>query len=340
MLGTTDSSEDRADAGSAAEPRAADAATSLQAPRLVIRGETIERDDSPLSASALVDWLAFTLKPSEAQNLNWLFGFLSETFCMPVAKWQPERKSWNGYEFRVVLGPFGLVGFGGAHQRGTVHVSLNGTACRLVRDWEVVRAWGEEQLAVITRVDCAHDDFSGDVLNIEQALRWDDDGAYSANGRPPSVMFIDDRGRGSGKTFNVGKRQNGKFLRIYEKGRQLGDPLNPWVRAEVEFRNSGRVIPWDVVTSPGRYLAGAYPALRCLSAEQSRIATSKRIAVITFDRMVSNLRQVGGKSVNLISQVLDGDCEAVVASLVRDGIPKRFAGCTVAELREHLESRR
>jgi phage replication initiation protein len=286
-----------------------------------------------------VDWLAFTLRPDDGQDLSWLFGVLSETFGMSVGDWQPERKSWNGYEFRVVLGPFGLVGFGGAHQRGTVHVSLNGTACSKVRDWGAVRAWGEGHGAVITRVDCAHDDVTGEVLNIEQALRWDDDGAYNANGRPPSVTLIDDRGRGSGKTLNVGRRQNGKFLRIYEKGRQLGEPSSRWVRAEVEFRNSGRVIPWEVVTCPGRYLAGAYPALRCLCAEQSRIATSKRVAVITFDRMVSNLRQVGGKSVNLMSQVLDGDCEAVVAELVRDGIPKRFAGYSVAELREHLESR-
>lgn len=339
MLDATHSSDEQADAGGAAEPRAAAALPSLHSPRLVIRGETIERDGSPLSASALVDWLAFTLRPDDGQDLDWLFGVLSETFAMPVGDWQPERKSWNGYEFRVVLGPFGLVGFGGTHQRGTVHVSLNGTACRLVPAWEAVRAWGEEQRAVITRVDCAHDDFNGEVVNIERALRWDDDGAYSANGRPPTVTLIDDRGRGTGKTFNVGKRQNGKFLRIYEKGRQLGDPSSPWVRAEVEFRNCGRVIPWEVVTCPGRYLAGAYPALRCLSTEQSRIATSKRVAVITFDRMVSNLRQVGGKSVNLMSQVLDGDCEAVVAELVRDGIPKRFAGYTVEELREHLESR-
>lgn len=221
-----------------------------------------------------------------------------------------------------------------------MHVSLSGTACKLVQAWEAVRAWGESQRGVITRVDCAHDDFAGRVLTIERALRWDDEGAYNANGRPPSVTYIDDRGRGTGKTLNVGRRQNGKFLRIYEKGRQLGDPLSPWVRAEVEFRNSGRVIPWDVVTSPGRYLVGAYPALRCLSAEQSRIATSRRVAVITFDRMVSNLRLMGGKSINLISEVLDGDCDAVVAELVRDGIPKRFAGYTVSELREHLESRR
>lgn len=141
MLDATHSSDAQAAGSSAAEPRAAAAESSLQSPRLVIRGETIERDDSPRSASALVDWLAFTFRPDDGQDLDWLLGVLSETFCLPIGDWEPERKSWNGYEFRVVLGPFGLVGFGGAHQRGTVHVPLNGTACRVVQDWETVRAW-------------------------------------------------------------------------------------------------------------------------------------------------------------------------------------------------------
>ena len=92
MCDATNSIEEQADAGSAAEPRAATAAPSLEAPRLVIRGETIGRDDSSLSASALVDWLAFTLRPSESQDLEWLLQVLSETFCMPVGDWQPERK--------------------------------------------------------------------------------------------------------------------------------------------------------------------------------------------------------------------------------------------------------
>ncbi|MFT3906385.1 MAG: replication initiation factor domain-containing protein [Steroidobacteraceae bacterium] len=317
------------------------AARPASSPRVVIRGETLERDESPVSASALVDWIAFTFKPTEEQDLAWLFRTLSETFHLPAGDWKPERKGWSGYDNRVVLGPFGLVGFGGAYQRGTVHISLNGTACKnlkTAKDWETVRAWGEQHQAAITRLDCAHDDFDGGVINIARALQWDDEGAYTANGRPPGVDYRDDRGRGKGKTLYVGNRKNGKLLRVYEKGRQLGDPTSPWVRAEVEFHNKGRVIPWEAVTVPGRYLAGAYPALRILSAEQSRIKTTRRTVVICFARTVANLRQMGGKSINLMSEVWNRDYEAVVSELVRDGIPKRFAGYTVAELREHLEA--
>ena len=68
---------------------------------------------------------------------------------------------------------------------------------------------------------------------------------------------------------SVGGRRG--LLRIYKKGKQMGDPTSPWDRAEVELHNKGRVVPWEVVASPGQYLAGAYPALRLLNAEQSRL---------------------------------------------------------------------
>ncbi len=49
-------------------------------------------------------------------------------------------------------------------------------------------------------------------------------------------------------------------MRIYEKGKQLGDPESPWVRWELELHNTDREIPFDVLLQPGRYVAGAYPA--------------------------------------------------------------------------------
>jgi DNA relaxase NicK len=48
----------------------------------------------------------------------------------------------------------------------------------------------------------------------------------------------------------VGKRKNGKLLRVYEKGKQLGDESSPWVRWELELHNRDRVIPWEVLLEP------------------------------------------------------------------------------------------
>ena len=53
------------------------------------------------------------------------------------------------------------------------------------------------------------------------------------------------------------KTENGKLMRIYEKGKQLGDATSPWVRWELELHNKSRVIPFDVLTAPGQYVAGA-----------------------------------------------------------------------------------
>ena len=108
-------------------------------------------------------------------------------------------------------------------------------------------------------------------MSIATALQWRDAGEFAANGRPPRSKLIDDLGSGEGKTLYVGNRKNGKLCRVYEKGRQLGNPSSPWVRVEVEFRNKSRVIPWDTLINPGHYLAGAYPCFAYLSHTQEKI---------------------------------------------------------------------
>jgi phage replication initiation protein len=186
--------------------------------------------------------------------------------------------------------------------------------------------WGELYGAVITRADLAHDDLEGSTLNIERALEWWHAGKFDFNGRPPRSEFINDMGSNRGETLYVGRRGSGKLLRIYEKGKQLGAPTSAWVRAEVELRNKGRTVPWEVVTHPGQYLAGAYPALRFLAAVQSRIRTDQRLGQISYDAMVKHLQIQGGKSLNVMCKVHQGDVAAVVAKLVREGAPKRLAG--------------
>jgi DNA relaxase NicK len=207
-----------------------------------------------------------------------------------------------------------------------LHVELNGHACRLVADWNAVRLWGEIYSAAITRVDIAHDDDHAQAIDVNRAREWFEAGEFNVNGRPPRSQFIDDLGSNHGKTLYVGRRGSGKALRVYEKGKQLGDTTSPWVRAEVELRNKGRVVPWDVVTAPGKYLAGAYPALRFLCEEQSRLRTTQRATQISYEAMVRHLRTQGGKSLNVMCKVHQGDGAAVLARLVREGMPKRLAG--------------
>nr|WP_293367903.1 replication initiation factor domain-containing protein [Nevskia sp.] len=153
-------------------------------------------------------------------------------------------------------------------------------------------------------------------------------------GRPAKARLVDDLGSGEGRTFYVGKRKHGKLLRGYEKGKQLGKPDDPWFRVEVEMHNKGRVIPWVILTEPGGYLAGAYPCLGFLHAEQCRIATQRRALELTYDRMERWLSDAGGKALNAMMTAHHGDALGVMDRLVKEGFPKRLTGFSADDLNQ------
>lgn len=306
------------------------AALRIGAPHIVIRGETSTLIETP-NPIAKIDWLAFTFTPPEVAKDNpvsWLLPQLFEVFNLPPVQCHSKNdKGWNGYDIRVNIGEtsqYGLIAFGGEAQRGTVHVELSAMACAHVADWESTKQWGESIGARITRVDLAHDDHQGAAVSIATARAWYEAGEFTTNGRPPKAKLIDDMESGEGKTFYVGKRANGKLLRIYEKGKQLGDPSSPWVRAELELRGKSRVIPWDVLTSPATYLAAGYPCLAYLSAVQNKIRTISKAVQITLDSMLHYLRTAGGKSINVLMQANGGDAFGLINAIKRDGIPRRL----------------
>lgn len=71
----------------------------------------------------------------------------------------------------------------------------------------------------------AVDDVEG-VHTVDMSVELYLSGAFGSGGRRPSCHqngnWIDPDG--TGRTFYVGKRENGKLLRVYEKGMQLGIP--------------------------------------------------------------------------------------------------------------------
>jgi phage replication initiation protein len=183
--------------------------------------------------------------------------------------------------------------------------------------------------ARITRVDLAHDDYSGASYSPTQALEDYIAGKFTSTGRRPTCrqdgnwIFPD----GSGLTFYVGKRENGKLLRVYEKGKQQGGAspeLYPnWTRTELELHNEGRSIPFDVLINPGPFLAGSYPALEWISEEQSRIATKQKTLQVAFEKSVSMVKNQVGRYINAMRQVY-GSAEEVLDKITRSGIPDRL----------------
>lgn len=273
-----------------------------------------------------MDWLGFSFVPTEGLGLDWLAFVLFDLFRITREDWKPTGRGWFGYFTRIDLGEYGLLAYGGESQRGSVHVDINAHGCGRVTDWSRVREFGESSGAWITRFDLAHDDFEGERVNIQRALAWHEEGRFVAAGRPPTAELRNDLGSNKGKTVTVGQRGHGKMLRVYEKGKQLGDKASPWCRAEVELHNKGRVIPWDIATDPGRYFAGAYPCLAEFNGEQSRIRTNKKALETTLDAMTAWAGNAMGKYLNVMQTVHGGDAQAVIRKLVRPGAPKRLAG--------------
>lgn len=288
---------------------------------------------------AHVDFLTFTapIAPGH-QSLSDYTELAIEGQCFWIAALEQlfgvDRRSWikakggfNGYRSKMTTPAGAVMAWGGIAQRGTIHVSLPGAVCagavgEGVR-WDRVAQFGELNGAKITRLDLAHDCMDGVEWNIEKLEALYKAGEFTSSGRPPARKFIESD---TGRTLYIGKRENGKMLRGYEKGRELGQQDSKWFRVEGEVRSKDRVIPWAAVTRPGEFLAGLYPALKVLSALQDKITTMRRIADLTLEKAVKVLRTQYGQLLNLLAFKHGGDGNEVLFNVSRSGYPKKFAG--------------
>jgi DNA relaxase NicK len=291
--------------------------------------------DSASPDVAHIDWLAFSFMPPDGtSSISELLSQLALLFGLPCIPATSKGRGWNGYATRYDLSdgqdvPLGLIASGGEQQRGTMHVELNAHACALVTDWSAFAVWGESLQAKITRVDLAHDDLDGNTFTMEKMSDWYKQGQFNCGGRQPSHTLAGDwllDGSPSGRTLYIGKRENGKMLRIYEKGKQLGDSVSPWVRVELQLGGKARIIPWESLTTPGNYLAGSFNCLNFLSDVQEKIRTITKAATISYTRAVAHARLMVGKLVNVMMEVAGGDAFQVISELNRDGHPARLAG--------------
>lgn len=274
--------------------------------------------------AAIIDWLAFTVHLKAHYDLKALAADLLGLFG--VSRTGDSGHGWNGYSHRAMLGDYGMMAWGGAQQCDTAYVSLNAHGCALVADWEPIEAWIARIEAKISRVDLAHDDFTGETYNVDALRAWYlGDGFIGKDGRKPCSMLIGDwDNETKGRTYQIGSRASGKLLRGYEKGKQLGDAESPWFRLELELLAKNRLIPWEVLTKPGQYLAGAYPCLATLSECPSRIPASIKAAGTEYEALLRHIRRQYGQAINLVRLVEGKDLAHVLAKITRFGIPQRF----------------
>jgi phage replication initiation protein len=317
-------------------------------PPLVIRGESLEENTYPeggesfflvtdgrrsfleahpqpkpdgVAYAAITDYLNTTF-PFNSCDLTQLFMqlevCLGQNFTPAVDRRRPLHFYENSYSLGASSGIFAFGKQGGM-------LSLSGEACHLVPDWKKLIALVRDTLSGrISRWDGAVDDYNG-THSVDMALQMYLGGEFNAGGNEPSC---EQRGNwikpdGKGRTLYVGKRENGKMARIYEKGMQLGALNHPWVRWEVELHNTDRIIPFEVLLEPGKYVAGAYPAFSWVHEEMQRIRTIQKTGKISYESSIGHAKNAYGKLINTM-MAIEGSAEIVIEKLIRDGIPARL----------------
>lgn len=236
-----------------------------------------------------------------------------------------------------------LAGGRSIKQAATVHFNLFGSACLHILPHHLLQiaAWVDESRGWITRTDLAMDVWSGlDVADVQAAWR---EGAFDVRGKRPGQREMGSWSSGHSRTFEVGSRGTGKLLRAYEKGDELfgHEAGDPWVRLEVEFRSSHRVIETDVLRRPADFFAGAYPwlgdfvAALDLDVSPQRIPTNAEVkdahADAAVERVCRWVMQTAGPA---IAAVFDkgGDLIAQVVMKNQSRTSRRLRGFSPADI--------
>lgn len=226
------------------------------------------------------------------------------------AKYSTVSQNQNGanfYKYSFNIGEnYGKICIGG--QRDTVLLMINGTGCSLApATWEHHMHYFLDKIAKkpkITRIDLAHDDLNGEYLDVHVLDDLETNDLFSCGGAPHDVGNLGNWKHGdpnnNGLTLSLGKRTSGKFTRFYEKGKQLGDKdgkYSKWVRAEVEFKASDRVIPFDVLKDPSAYFMGAYPVFADLFDYERIVKTEiiQKTSEITLQHSFDWIKNQAGK---------------------------------------------
>lgn len=240
----------------------------------------------------------------------------------------------NFYDYSFQLGTkqcnYGYVCVGG--NRKTLCVSITATGLLAAKEgWEkrlydFANLFGSSAFK-FTRVDVARDFFNGEY-NIISMLNDYYNNLFKIKGatvnpilnKVGSDWFNDTK---KGKTLYIGSRHSSRYLRGYEKGKQLGDKTSNWFRVELELRARDLVIPFDILLSCGDYLT-MYPAFRqhldfwnCIPEHISNIKrVKKELLKENIATSIKYLLIQGGKVVNFLFGM--GKSDAEIGEMFRD----------------------
>jgi len=321
-------------------------------------GKVLQPDLSGTDYSVVLDTLSFTIGADQFKRIYGISCFskiplerlqscfqdyMRSILCLPFELLEVRgRRNFFNYSIPFV-DDLGFIAFGGnniskklnpktgqmeqVQNEEKIQFYITGNGCSVLdkRNFKALyKSLSTLSNVCIKRVDIALDCFDGS-LSIDHAESLYDSGEFNSNGRPPKANRICKKNDDSGETFYVGSRISGKIFRAYEKGKQLGDKLSPWVRFEVEIHSSQREIPLDVLINPVAYFSGSYPALNFASACQFVIRTVKNKLKIQADQLVVFARTGYGRLIYFLVNELGYTPEQIVNNLSNhDGYPKRL----------------
>lgn len=85
-----------------------------------------------------------------------------------------------------------------------------------------------------------------------------------------------------------------------------------------------RILDFEILLYPGRYLAASYPAFAWINDVQERIVTTQKKVEITYKRSIEWAKQQVGALLYVMREI-EGSAEAVISKLIREGeFPKRL----------------
>lgn len=233
-----------------------------------------------------VDWLRFRTQSDPFKTLEAIrpaFGSVAD-----LVQFGPHQKGKDGWQDRreiVLAGDMvlGAVDYGGESQRGWLRWDMPGGGCEWVQDWAAVAGLvGVLDRAELRRVDLALTTADPGLVSHEKVLAAHAADLFSSGGRSPKARIVTGSEPTDGRTVYVGSRTAHKFIRCYEKGREMmvkaGVPegvrkqveqvefdglgmvnVADLYRVEVEFKDVDKVLAWAMLTDRDAYFAGANP---------------------------------------------------------------------------------
>lgn len=224
-----------------------------------------------------IDWLSFRTKSNPFETvevMRSMFGTAAD-----LLTFKPGLKGKDGWLRAGELSMagdivLGRIDYDGESQRGWNRINLTGEGCGWVQSWEAAEGLATGLLeAEIKRIDIALTTFSGEVTDA-MVVQAHASGGFTSGGRPPEMRSVTSSNARAGITRYIGKRENHKFMRCYQKGFELikdvphfkdqithvqGHKVEDIYRVELELKAVDKYIPWTVIGRRDEVFAGAYP---------------------------------------------------------------------------------